>query len=61
MTVDDEMVGEAAATDAMLMGKEVDEQTLHARQVVEQVQQMVASDPEAAVAILKRWIEMNQD
>jgi len=60
MTVDDETVGEAASTDALLVGKEVDEQTLHAQKVVEQVQQMVADDPESAATILKRWIEMDQ-
>jgi len=60
MTIDDETVGEAAITDALLVGHEVDEQTLQAQKVVDQVQQMVKEDTESAVTILRRWIDMDQ-
>ncbi len=53
----DEVVGEAAASDALLVGKEVDERTLHNQKVVDQVTEMVKEDPDAAVGILRRWID----
>ena len=57
MGMGDEVVGEAAATDALLVGREVDERTLQSQKVVDQVTEMVKEDPEAAVNILRRWME----
>ena len=53
----DEVVGEAAASDALLVAREVDERTLQSQKVVDQVTEMVKEDPEAAVNILRRWME----
>ncbi|HSW46296.1 MAG TPA: flagellar M-ring protein FliF C-terminal domain-containing protein [Phycisphaerae bacterium] len=57
MTFGEEVVGEAEASDALLFGREVDEQTLHARKVIDQVVELVKEDPEASVNILRRWME----
>lgn len=60
MTLDDGEVNDAAATDPLLVGKEVDELTLQSQRVVEEVQQMVKEDTVSAISILKRWIELDQ-
>jgi flagellar biosynthesis/type III secretory pathway M-ring protein FliF/YscJ len=60
MTFADEVVGEAEASDALLVGKEVDERTLHRQKVVDQVVEMVKDDPEASVGILRRWVESDK-
>jgi flagellar biosynthesis/type III secretory pathway M-ring protein FliF/YscJ len=60
MTVGEEVIGEAEASDALLMGKEVDERTLHTQKVVDQVVEMVKEDPESSVNILRRWMDANQ-
>lgn len=50
-------VGEARQTEQLLVGKEVDERTLRTQQVVDQVSDMVRGDTDAAVSILRRWID----
>lgn len=56
----DAPVGEAEITESLLVGKEVDERTMRAQKLVEQVDQMVREDPQAAVSVLQRWIEQDQ-
>lgn len=62
--MDDDMMaddmGQAEVSDAMLMGKEVDEATLQNQKVVDQVVELVQDDPDASVSILKRWIDAEQ-
>lgn len=60
MNMGDEVVGEAEASDALLVGKEVDERTLQSQKVIDQVTEMVKEDPEAAVGILRRWMETDK-
>jgi len=48
-------VGMAAATEGLLVGQEVDEETLRYSQLGEQVSKMVETDPESAAELLRRW------
>lgn len=57
LTVAEEPIGEAALSDSLLVGKEIDESTLHRQKVVDQVVEMINDDPEGTVGILKRWID----
>ncbi len=50
-------VGQAAASEGLLVAQEVDEDTLRFSQVGEQVSQMVSSDPQAAAELIRRWAE----
>lgn len=49
----------AQMTDGFLMGQEVDEETLRANQLGEQVSQLVDDNPEAAADMLRRWVEQD--
>jgi len=50
-------VGRAAASEGLLIGQEVDEETLRFSQLGEQVSKMVESDPETAAELIRRWAE----
>jgi len=50
------VVGSAAAGKGNLEGIELDEETVKAQQMVEQVQVMVQTNPEAAANLVKRWL-----
>jgi flagellar biosynthesis/type III secretory pathway M-ring protein FliF/YscJ len=50
------VVGSAADTGASLDGMELDEDTVKAQQMLDQVQQMVGSNPDAAANLVKRWM-----
>ncbi|HOW72273.1 MAG TPA: flagellar M-ring protein FliF C-terminal domain-containing protein [Phycisphaerae bacterium] len=60
LTVAEEPIGEAALSDSLLVGKEIDESTLHRQKVVDQVVEMINDDPDGSVGILKRWIDAEQ-
>lgn len=60
MTVAEDVVGEAAVSGTVLIGREVDEQTLHTQEIVTQVQEMIKEDPDAAVSILRRWMDTDE-
>lgn len=60
MTVGDEPVGDAEVSGALLVGREVDEHTLHSQEVVGQVVEMINDDPETTVGILRRWMDTDQ-
>ena len=51
-------VGEAAPSDQLLVGMEVDEKTLHTQKIIDQVADMVKDDPQMSASILQRWIEL---
>ena len=53
---DDAVAGEAGAADPLLVGQEVAEDHLRAGQMVEQVQSLVKENPDAAAALVKRWL-----
>lgn len=50
-------VGEAMAREQLLVGREVDENTLRMQQVVQQIAEMIQDDPKASADILQRWID----
>ena len=56
MAVADAPVGEAELSEHLLIGREVDENTVRAQKMVEQVADMIKEDPASAVGILQRWI-----
>lgn len=50
------VVGNAAENNATLDGMELDDETVKAQQMVDQVQQMVTSNPDGAATLVKRWL-----
>ncbi|MCB9851324.1 MAG: hypothetical protein H6817_11545 [Phycisphaerales bacterium] len=50
-------VGKAAASDGLLIGQEVDEETLRFTQLGDQISNMVTTDPETAAELIRRWVE----
>jgi len=50
-------VGRASASEGLLVGQEVDEQTLRYSQLGEQVNEMVVADPATAAELVRRWAE----
>jgi flagellar biosynthesis/type III secretory pathway M-ring protein FliF/YscJ len=50
-------VGEARTTTAMLEGREVSAEEVRAQQVIEQVSEIIADDPNTAAGLLRNWIE----
>ncbi len=50
-------VSEARESEPLLIGKEVDEETLRAQQIVQQVGELIKGDPASSAGILQRWIE----
>ena len=53
---EDMLAGEAGGADSLLVGHEVAEEHLQAGQMVEQVQSLVKENPDAAAALVRRWI-----
>jgi flagellar biosynthesis/type III secretory pathway M-ring protein FliF/YscJ len=52
----EDIAGEAREGSAMLDGMELDEDTIKAQQMVEQVSTMVEENPDAAASLVKRWL-----
>ena len=52
----EDLAGEAGSGDTMLDGMELNEETVRTGQMVEQVSTMVKQNPEAAAALVKRWL-----
>ena len=50
------IAGEAAGGNGMLDGMELNEDTIKAQQMVEQVSTMVRENPDAAAGLVKRWL-----
>lgn len=57
LTAGEGPIGEAELGEQLLEGREMDEQTLHITQIVQQVNDLIRDDPEASVQILQRWID----
>ncbi len=53
---DEGIAGEAGGADPLLVGQEIAEEQLQAGQMVEQVQSLVKENPDAAAALVRRWI-----
>lgn len=54
-TVDD-MVGEADESDSAMTGIEVNDDDVRSRKLVEQVTEMITSNPESAAGLIGRWV-----
>jgi flagellar biosynthesis/type III secretory pathway M-ring protein FliF/YscJ len=50
------LAGEAGTTDQTLAGMELDEDAVHAQQMLEQVTTMVKENPDGAASLVKRWL-----
>jgi flagellar M-ring protein FliF len=50
------IAGEAVSGDPMMDGMELNEEAVKSRQVVDQVSTMVRENPDAAAALVKRWL-----
>ncbi|HNQ22331.1 MAG TPA: flagellar M-ring protein FliF C-terminal domain-containing protein [Phycisphaerae bacterium] len=50
-------VGQAIASESLLMGKEVDDETLRYQQLGEEVSKMVEDDPTGAADLIRRWVQ----
>jgi flagellar M-ring protein FliF len=57
LTVGSPPIGEAEAREQLLVGREIDESTLRVQQVVDQVADLIKSDPKSSATILQRWID----
>jgi len=51
-----DVVGEASDGEAVIDAIEMDDETVKTQQVLRQVGQMVASNPDAAASLVKRWM-----
>lgn len=52
----EELIAEASASEPLLDGMEMNEEAVKAGRMVEQVSSMVREDPDAAAALMKRWL-----
>jgi flagellar biosynthesis/type III secretory pathway M-ring protein FliF/YscJ len=57
LATDENIAGEAGEGAAMLDGMELDDDTIKAQQMVQQVSTMVKENPEGAASLVRRWLE----
>ncbi len=57
LTVDAGPIGKAGAPDAFLIAQETDESSIRARQIAQQVSDLINDDPEGAAQLVRRWID----
>ena len=57
---DEDIIGEAAETDATMEGIEVDEDELESRKIAEQINDLVKSNPGEAAALFNRWLRTDE-
>ena len=50
-------VGKAAASESLLIGREVDDDTLRYQELGEEVAKLVEADPEGAAELIRRWMD----
>jgi len=55
-----EPVQQAAATEGMLVAQEVDPATVQTRKMLDQVAQMVGTDPEVVAGLVEQWVQRNE-
>lgn len=56
LTVEEDLVGEADATDATMAGVELNEEEIRTRRIADQIGEMVKSNPTEAAGLFNRWI-----
>jgi len=57
MEVGPSAVGQAAVTEGVLVAQEVDEKTVQTHKMLEQVAQVVETDPDGSSALLEQWVQ----
>jgi len=57
LTVGPQPVGQVSASETMLTGREVDDDTLRFQELGTEVSKLVEADPEGAAQLIRRWIE----
>lgn len=57
LTVEGSLAGQANASESMLVGREVDDETLRFQELGTEVSRMVEEDPESAAQLIRRWID----
>lgn len=50
-------VGKAALSESLLVGREVDDETLRYQELTEEVSKLVEADPESAAELIRRWMD----
>ncbi len=56
LAVESAPIGQAAPTDAFLVGREVDDESLRSVELTKEVAKMVEEDPQGAAELLRRWL-----
>ncbi len=57
LTVGHGAIGQASASETMLAGREVDENTMRYQEIGEEVARLVEADPTSAAQLLQRWVQ----
>lgn len=60
LPIDDELVGEAEATDATMPGIELDEQEMQQRKMAEQIGEMIRANPAEAAGLFSKWVKVQE-
>lgn len=50
-------VGKASLSESLLVGREVDDETLRYQELTEEVSKLVEADPESAAELIRRWMD----
>jgi flagellar biosynthesis/type III secretory pathway M-ring protein FliF/YscJ len=50
-------IGKAALSESLLIGREVDDDTLRYQELTEEVSKLVEADPEGAAELIRRWMD----
>ncbi len=53
-------VGQAALSESLLMGREVDDESLRYQELGDEVSRLVENDPKGAAALIRRWVENDE-
>lgn len=61
LPTDDDLIGEVDQIDSGLAGVELDEEELRARQIAEQISDLVRANPEEASGLLTKWVAEDQN
>ena len=59
LAVESAPVGQAAPSNAFLVGREVDDESLRSSELTSEVAKMVQEDPKGAAELLRRWLNDN--
>ncbi|MAE66726.1 MAG: hypothetical protein CMJ18_20860 [Phycisphaeraceae bacterium] len=57
---DEDLIGEAEESEAAMPGLELDEESVRARQVAEQISELIKEKPEEAAILVGKWVEVEE-